>query len=229
DEGPVPGRVRGDIIRGLGPPLGYPHQARVEQGEAVAEAGDLVAAAHGQLGGDPAVVDVLERGRQAGLLVPARVADDEVAAGGERVAQGGDDVRGLAGVRDEVKDGDQEHGHGPGEVEQQLGFRVGQDPGRLAGVGLDDGGVGVVGQQEPAVRHGDVVDVVLGRDARADVEELADAGLAGQEPDHAAEEGAVGAHGGADVRVQGGDRAGEVPVGLEIVVAADPVVVDAGD
>jgi hypothetical protein len=37
------------------------------------------------------------------------------------------------------------------------------------------------------------VDVVLGGDARADVEELADAGLAGQEPHRAAEEGAVGA------------------------------------
>jgi hypothetical protein len=66
--------------------------------------GDLIAAAHGQLSGDAAAVDALERGRQARLLVPARVADDKVAPGGERVAE----------------------------------------------VGLDDRGVGVVGQQQPA-------------------------------------------------------------------------------
>src|SRR5690242_21886720 len=110
DEGPVPRRVRGDVAGGFWPPFGYPDQARFQQGETVAQAGDLLAAAHGQLSGDAAVVDVLERGRQARLLVPARVADDEVAPGRERVAQGGDDVRGLSGVRDEVQDGDQEHG-----------------------------------------------------------------------------------------------------------------------
>jgi hypothetical protein len=38
---------------------------------------------------------------------------------------------------------------------------------------------------------GDLVDVLLGRDAGADVEELADAGLADQEPGSAAEEGLV--------------------------------------
>src|SRR6185437_8878238 len=81
DEGPVPGRVRGNIAGGVGPPFGYPDQARFQQREAVAQPGDLLTAAHGQLSGDAAVVDVLERGRQAGLLVPARVADDEVAPG----------------------------------------------------------------------------------------------------------------------------------------------------
>src|SRR5690349_21802000 len=86
DERPVLGPVRGDVGGGGWPPFGYPDQAGLEQGEAVAETGDLIAVAHGQLSGDPAVVDVLERGRQPGLLVPARVADDEVASGSERVA-----------------------------------------------------------------------------------------------------------------------------------------------
>ncbi len=47
-------------------------------------------------------------------------------------------------------------------------------------------------------------------------------GLAGQESHHPAEEGAAGAHGGADVRVQGDDRPCPVPVGLEVVIAAQP-------
>src|SRR5689334_6978231 len=104
DEGPEPGRVRGDVARGAGPPFGYPDQARFQQGEAVAQPGALLAAAHGLLSCYSAVVDVLPRRRQAGLLVLARVADDEVAPGSERVAQGGDDVRGLPGIRDEVQD-----------------------------------------------------------------------------------------------------------------------------
>src|SRR5262249_11996996 len=76
---------------------------------------------------------------------------------------------------------------------------------------------------------GDLVDVVLGGDSGADVEELADAGLAGQEPHGAPEEGPVGAHGRTEVGVEGDDRAGDVAIGLEVVVAAQPVVVDTGD
>jgi hypothetical protein len=114
-------------------------------------------------------------------------------------------------VRDEVHDGDQQHRHRAAEVEQQLGSGVGQDLGWLAQVGLDDRGFGVVLEHEPAVRHRDLIvvhvdhtrsgggtlrdlmDVLLGGDARADVEELPDAGLAGQEPNGPAEEGPVGA------------------------------------
>ena len=75
----------------------------------------------------------------------------------------------------------------------------------------------------------DLVGVVRGRDAGADVEELADARLPGQVTHRAGQEGAVGADRVDDVRI-GLDRllAGR-PVGGEVVLAAQPVVVDAGD
>jgi hypothetical protein len=128
-----------------------------------------------------------------------------------------------------------------------LGLGGGEDLIRLAQVGLDDGGVGIVLQHEPTVGDGDIVvvhvdharswggtlgdlvNVVISGDAGTDVEELADAGPAGQEPHGAAEEGPVGAHHGADIGVQSDGRAGDVSVGLEVVDAAQPVVVDAGD
>ena len=67
---------------------------------------------------------------------------------------------------------------------------------------------------------GDLVDVPLGGDARADVEELADARLAGQEADGPAEEGPVGAHDGPRVGLDRDQGAGGVLVGPEVVVAA---------
>jgi hypothetical protein len=70
------------------------------------------------LRGDAAVVDVLERGHQVRLLVPVGVTDDEVASRGECAAQGGDDVRGLGVVGDEVQHRGQDHGDGLAEVEQ---------------------------------------------------------------------------------------------------------------
>ena len=63
----------------------------------------------------------------------------------------------------------------------------------------------------------------------ADVEELADARLGGQEPHGAAEEGAVLAGDGPGVRLNRDHRAGGVLVGSEIVVPAQPPVVDPGD
>src|SRR5262249_6992863 len=148
---------------------------------------------------------------------------------------------------DKVQDRDQEQGNRLAEVEQQLRLGRGEDLVRLAQVGLDDGGVGVVAQDELAVGDGDliVVDVddpgpggdalgglvavVLGGDAGAYVEKLPDPGLACQEPDRSAQERPVGLNGGAEIGVQGDDRARGVAVSLKIVVAAQPVVVDAGD
>jgi cytochrome P450 len=247
DESPVLGGVLGDVVTGFWPPLGYPDQAGVHEREALAEPGNLVTRPDGQVSRGAAVVDAFERGCQARPFVTAGVADDQVAAGCERVAEFGDDAPRLFVVGDEVQHRDQQHGDGLGEVHQQLGFGVADDLGRLPQVTLDDGGVGVVGQHEPAVGDddivvvdvddaraggralGDLVDVVLRGDAGADVEELADAGRSRQVPHRAAEEGPGGAHGGADIRIQCDHRAGQVPVGLEVMVAADPVVIHAGD
>src|SRR5262249_43294468 len=127
--------------------------------------------------------------------------------------------------------------------------RLGQDPPGVAQVGVDVVGVPLlaadqqcagVGQDHRVVVHvdhvaagrdvlRDLVGVVRGRDAGADVEELADPRLPGQVTHRAGQEGAVGADRVNDVRI-GLDRllTGR-PVGGEIVLAAQPVVIDAGD
>ena len=131
------------------------------------------------------------------------------------------------------------------EVEQLPGLGVVEDGRGVAGIGLDHGGVRGVGQHGPAVRDrdrvevhvdhptgrvgllGDLVHVADRRDARADVEELGDPGLA-EEVHRAAQERAVGAHGVADVRRHPGDRLGQFTIGGEVVRAAEEVVVDPG-
>ena len=72
---------------------------------------------------------------------------------------------------------------------------------------------------------GDLVDVADGRDAGADVEELVDA-TAGQLGDRPAQERPSGAHGVGEIGGHGGDLLGELPVDLEVVRAAQEVVVD---
>ena len=120
-----------------------------------------------------------------------------------------------------------------------------EDPVRLAHVLLDHGHLPVAGQQLASVQHGDRVDVDVhhpgvrrgrlgdlvhvadGRDAGADVDELANAGL-GQLPNHTLEERAVGAAAVGDVRDRRDDGFGGLAIGGEVVRAAEVVVVHAG-
>ena len=67
------------------------------------------------------------------------MADDEVASGGERGAQRGDDLPGAVIFGDEVEDRDEQQADGLSEVDQAPGFRVVQDDARVAQVGVDDG------------------------------------------------------------------------------------------
>ncbi len=97
-------------------------------------------------------------------------------------------------------------------------FRSGDD---LVVVDIDDPGAG-------GDLLGHLMDVPLGGQAGADVDELPDAGLVGQEAHGAAEEAAV-----LPRHVGGGgldrdDLFGEVAVDLEVVLAVEPVVVDPG-
>ena len=94
------------------------------------------------------------------------MADDQVAAGHQGVPQGGHDLGDGVLAGDEVQHRHQQQPHRLGEVDEQLGFRVGEDLGRLAQIGLDDGGVRVIVQDEPAVRDRDLV-VVHVDDPRA--------------------------------------------------------------
>ena len=77
------------------------------------------------------------------------------------------------------------------------------------------------------LRH--LVHAVLGGQAGTEVEELADARLAGQEADHAADERPVVADGSRDVGQGGEQLLRGVAVGGEVVLAAEDVVVDPGD
>lgn len=104
----------------------------------------------------------------------------------------------MVGVGDEVQDGD-EHQRGRLREVQMVASRF-QDGGGVAEVGLDHrgpvaggekrAGMGaydwvVVDIQHPGVwcdRVGDLVGVALGRNAGADVDELSDAALGGEEP-----------------------------------------------
>src|SRR5205814_9035993 len=127
------------------------------------------------------------------------VREDQVAAGGDRVAVPGQRGRQLGAGRQEVQHRHHEHADRPVEVEQAGDGRVGQDPLRVEEVGLQDAALRVALQDVPAVYHGDRVDVdvhhpggrvdpardlvhgALGRDARPEIEELVDA-LGGHQP-----------------------------------------------
>jgi hypothetical protein len=72
------------------------------------------------------------------------------------------------------------------------------------------------------------VDVVQRRDPGADVEELADAGLADQVVDGPHEEDPLRGHHRPDGRDLSRQRLGDGAVGSEVVLAAQPVVLDPG-
>ena len=130
-----------------------------------------------------------------------------------------------------------------GEVEQFPG--LGQDLVHVAQVSPDDGGRVVPGQQRLGVQehHRVVVHVdharigVVGlcdlmhvravREAAADVDELADPGIA-QEANCALQKLAITAHGVQDLRHHRYHLLGGGPVRSEVVLAAQPVVIHPG-
>jgi hypothetical protein len=90
----------------------------------------------------------------------------------------------------------------------------------------------VVHVHDPGLRHralGHLVSVVGRGQAGADVQELPDAGLGGQVVHRAAEELALRADAGQDRRVCRDDLLGSLAIGGEVVLPAQPVVVDPGD
>jgi hypothetical protein len=94
----------------------------------------------------------------------------------------------------------------------------------------DDDGV-AVHVDDPRVRVGglrDLVDVGHGGQARADVEELPDAPLGGEEMDDPAEEGPVRQGRPRASRDHGQDLRGRGAIGVEVVLPAKNVVIDPG-
>jgi hypothetical protein len=193
--------------------------------------------------GHPLVVH-LYRLAPVGVEVVGRVRDHQVAAGRQPGDQPGHQPGRVLLVGDELQDRQQHQGHRPAEV--QCPGRSGQDGVRVVQVGLDvvartlpgalQQGLGmqqhdgvVVDVDDPAVRRlalGDLVGVVRGRDAGADVEELPDAGLPGQVPHRPGQELAVGLHRLRQLRIRLQGQLARLAVGGEVVLAAEPVVVD---
>src|SRR5262249_52363696 len=122
--------------------------------------------------------------------------DGDAAAGRELPGDPGDQVDRLELVGYEVQHRDQEHDRGLGRVDEPAQVRIGEDDLGVAQVGVDDGGAVVARQDGAPVGDGGrvpvhvddagvwvdllghIVDVALGGDAGAEVDELVDAGLA---------------------------------------------------
>ena len=169
--------------------------------------------------------------------------DDQVAAWRERRQIPGHDAGRVVGIHDVVQAPDEQQPGRPGEVEQFPG--PGQDLVHVAQVGPGNGGrvvlchqrLGVHGHHRVVVhvhharagaaRLGDLMDVRAARQPAADVDELADPGIA-QEADRAHQEPAVAAHGVQDLRHEPHHLLGGCPVRGEVVRAAKPVVVHPG-
>ena len=131
----------------------------------------------------------------------------------------------------------------PGEVEQFPG--AGHYLVRVAQVGPDHVGAVVLGCHRPGMREhhgvvvhvhhartgvsclGDLMHVRAARQTAADIEELADPGIA-QESHRAHHELAITAHGVQDLRHRPQHLLGRCPVGAEAILAAQPVVIHPG-
>ncbi len=174
------------------------------------------------------------------------VADQDVAAGGERGEETADQVAGQVVVHDVAEDAAEDECDGLVEVEglacrlhYGLGLvEVGVQVGGGALGAADEQGLGVgedqrvvVDVDHPALGGhalGELVGVVDGGQARADVEELADAGVRGEIGDTTAQEGAEGAGVLGDLRERRLELLGGLLVDRVVVLAAQPVVPDPG-
>jgi len=175
--------------------------------------------------------------------------DHQEAARRYRVHQGGDDAGRVVRVRHEMQDRDQQDRDRLIEAEHRTDPCVPGNPGRIPEVVVDDRGALDAVQRVPRVRDhhrvvvhvddaavarhlsGHLVHASRGRQSGPDVEELPDPRLAGQVSDRAAEEAPVLRDGAAhDVlaeHVEG--PPGCLPVGREVVLAAEHVVVHPRD
>src|SRR5690606_33097741 len=236
------GREDGHPGRGLGPPPGDRHEPRLDPLEPGEERGDLVRL--------PVDVD-----RAAGLaelllglellLGDGAVADGEVAARRHAARAVRAPRPRPGGVGEVPEPAEDRHGDRLLEVEDPL--RAPEDAVDVADVGLEAGGLplGRADGQRPGVREhervvvdvddpalrGDplrhLVGVVRRREPGADVEELADAGLARQELHDPPQETPRLPRVHPDLRVDRGDGVTRLPVDGVVVLAAEEVVPDA--
>ena len=147
-----------------------------------------------------------------------------------------------------MQDRSQHERHGPGKVKDPLQLGIADDLTGLTQVGVDVGGGPLrgAGKQGTRVREhdrvvvnvddprrrgdplGDLVHVRAGGDAGADVQELPDPFVPGQEGGRAPDKPPVLDHSGTHGRERGRDGVSRFPVSGEIVLAAEPVVIAPG-
>lgn len=218
----------------FGAPPGAGGDAGLQQLQALEEAGDLLGGARGVGHGAAVRVEAADRLDVVGVG-GAAVVERQIAARRQRVEQAYGHRTGLVVVADQAEDSHQHQADGAAQVE---GVGAGgQDRVRVADVGVEVAGGALrgAGQQRLCVGEhqrvvvdvddpglgghplGDLVGVVDGRQAGADVQVLPDARLVAEVPYDAAGEGAGVA---GDV-----DHAGEYLAHLVAGRAVDGVVV----
>jgi hypothetical protein len=172
------------------------------------------------------------------------VTDDQVAAGWQGIHERRDDAVRVVLVGNQLEDAEHHQRDRTGQVQDLR--RVGEDPLGDARIGVEVGAraFGAAGQQRPRVQQhhrivvdvddaavggdllGHLVRVVSAGQSRTDVEVLPYPSFARQVPNGADEERAVRPHPMSDVRVQFEGAVSGFPVDSEVVLAAQPVVVD---
>jgi serine-type D-Ala-D-Ala carboxypeptidase len=230
-----------------GPPVRYWHQSRLNQFQAVKEPQHLGLGAEGHLLGDQLVHPVRDLGHRRSLDVAGWVRQRQVAPGRHGSNQPGHDPVRIVLIADVLQDRHQHDRHRTGEV--QYLRRRSKDRLGVAQVGIDARGGTVrpagqerlgVGQHHRVIVHvhhaalrrralGYLVRVVRGGQARTDVQELADPGLADQVPHRPPQEYPVPARRADDVRVRRDHPLSGYPVDGEVILPAQPVVIDPGD
>jgi len=243
-EPPLAGGVQ-LAVQIISAPLRDRGQARLDQVESAEHPQDSGAAAVGDGRVRPGEDLLLLRDQLRRMTLAGQVGEDQVTAGRHPLAEGTHDASRIGLVRDAVQDGDEQHRHRLREVDQPGHFRVGQDAPGIADVRLDHGdGIGVH-QQRPGVAHhhrvvihvdhvrvrvglpDDFVYVALAGQAGTHIEKLADA-LRHREPDRTAEKPPVGPGHVPVLRGKAEQLFHRLPVGGEIVLAAEGIVVHAG-
>jgi len=246
-DGGVHGDDLGRARAGIGAPPRHRHQAGFHQGQVIEEADVLGARARREnRGPEPGVVALRAGRHDLSVDVPGGVGHGQETAGRDRAHQAGHDGVRVVRVR-YVLHGAQHHdGNGLAEVE-----RLGRLVQHLVGVAQVSVDVVArplrgarqqgprVGEHDRVVVHvdhsafrrdllGDLMGVLRGGQAGADVKELADPRLGRKIAHGPPQEGAVSAHAGEDDRADLDDRLGGGPVGGKVVLAAEQVVVHAG-
>jgi hypothetical protein len=181
-------------------------------------------------------------------VLAGEVRSDEVAAGRQRVDQGLDDLRGVLVVHDEMQHGHEHERDRLAEVQDVRCRLVREDRLGVAQVRVDVRSAAFrrTGEQCPRVRKDqrivirvddpglrghrlrDLMDIVRGGQARADVEKLPDPGLTGQESHRARHERAILPRERASRRHAGQDFLRGLAVRGEVVFSVEVIIVHTG-